>query len=783
MNRNLFSFFILLALLLSAISSLAVQNEEGAIKKIVVQGSTRTESATVISYSGLEVDQNYNKQIAADSLKKLYETDFFSNVSLSFNSGVVTIHVEENPIISGIRFTGNKDLKSDKLLPELSLQKRSYFSKSKLREDVNRVMEIYSKIGKFSVSVNPKILKLPQNRVDIVFEIDEGAKMKIEKISFIGNKHFSSNDLKQALLSKENRIFNFFRTTYYSSDAIEYDKIALRRFYTSHGYADFKIISVKTEATLPAIEKAYITFVIDEGEKYAFGKIKAQNNIPSIKSDDLLALAYFKSGDTFNSSAAEDLNAGIIKYLAEKGFPFVQVEYDYDINKATKQVNVTYKISKGAKVYVGKINISGNYKTYDYVIRREFRLAEGDPYNGFLVERSEQRIRDLDYFDKVVITPVRTSKPDIVDIDVKVTEKSTAQLKFAVGYSTGDGPLASINFQEMNWLGKGQKVSIGVQKTAYTTAVSLKGSEPHFRDTEVEVGGSVGFSKETNSAKGVKGLGVDRSDIPFNEQSYDAGVFLSYDLLEYLNYTVDYAIINTKTTKVGTLSDFHPGLIDLLDFGKHLTSSIGHTFFYNRANSAIKPTNGYILTFGQTFAGVGGNVSHFKQMVKGSYYYPITEDVTFKVAGEGGYVNRVGSKHVRIQNNFFLGDASFRGFDYGGIGPRDKGKSHYSLGGVAYYKGTAAVQFPFPGVSKDMDLTTSLFTDFGSVWGLDIPRKLKSIYTKDQYYDKNSIRASVGIGFIWITMAGPLQVDFAKAVKKEKFDQTKTFHLSFATAL
>ena len=779
--RTFISFVFIIVLTLG-IPSVAGSNEN-IIKKIVVQGATRTENSTIISYSELEAGQIYDKQKADDSLKRLYGTGFFSDAALSFHNGVVTIRVEENPIISGIRFSGNKALKSDSLLSEITLQKRGYFSKSRLREDVNRIMELYSKVGKFSVTVNPKILKLPQNRVDVLFEIQEGEKMKIEKISFVGNKKFSSNDLKQALLSKENRIFNILRTTHYNSDAIEYDKIALRRFYTSRGYADFRIISVNVEAMPPSIEKAYITFVIDEGARYSFGKISAQNNITSIKNEELLSLRALKTGEIFNSSAVEDLNTDIIKYLAEKGFPFVQVEYEYNLNKENKIVDVVYKISKGAKVYIGKININGNYKTYDYVIRREFRLAEGDPYNGFLVSRSEQRLRDLDYFEKLSVTPVKTDKPDIVDIDVKVTEKSTAQLKFAVGYSTGDGPLASINFTEINWLGKGQRVSGGIQKTVHTTGVSFGGSEPHFMGTEVEVGGSLSFSKEVNNTRGLGKLAEDRSDIPFNEESYTASVFMSYDLVEYLNYNLDYSINTAKTTRAGSINKFNAGLTALLDFGRYITSAVGHVFTYNKANSIIKPTDGYIITFGQTIAGVGGNVRHLRQVLKGAYYYPITEDLTLKLVGEGGHINRIGGTPVRIQNNFYLGDFSFRGFDYGGLGPRDKGRDGYTLGGLTYYKGTTELQFPFPGIQKDVDLTTSIFADFGSVWGLDVPNKIKSLYTRSNYYDNKSLRASVGIGFIWITQAGPLRIDFARAVKKEKFDQTREFLFSFASAM
>jgi outer membrane protein insertion porin family len=752
------------------------------IKKILVQGVARTDEATVLSYSGLEVGQHYNDEVSDQSLKKLYATGFFSNVTLSIKDGVVRIVIQESPIISGIYFSGNKSLKSDQILSELSLHKRSYFSEAKLREDVNKITELYSKLGKFAAIVTPKVSKLPQNRIDVLFEIQEGSKMKIERISFVGNKKFSSNDLRQAMFSKENRLFNILRPTHYSADAIEYDKMSLRRFYNSRGYADFRIISVNVETAPGKMDKAYITFVVDEGALYHFDKVLIQNKIEAISNATLLNLQPIKAGAVFDSSAVEDLNNHMIRYLAEHGFPFVHVEYDYLLNKQKKTVDVTYKISKGAKVYIGKINIGGNHKTYDYVIRREFRLVEGDPYNGFLVDRSEQRIRNLDYFDKVSLSPVKTGKSDVVDIDVKVTEKSTANLKFSGGYSTSDGPLVSINFTEINWLGQGKHLSTNIQKTVFTTGLSFGVSEPHFMGTEVEIGLSAGFSSEKNNAKGLAKLGANHSDMPFNEEKYTAMTFMGYDIMEYLNYNLDYSVIASKTTPVGNTQNNVP-LRKLLDLGRHLTSALGHTFTYNKADSAIKPKKGYIITFSQSLAGLGGDVRNMRHILKGAHYYPITENLVFKLGVEGGLIHRITNKtSVRISDNFYLGDFSFRGFDYAGVGARDK-KTEDSLGSLRYYKGIAELQFPLPGIPKDVDLTTSVFADLGSAWGVDIPGKLKSVYTREMYNDKNAIRATVGIGFIWITQMGPLRIDFAKALKKEKFDKTKVFLFSYSTAL
>ncbi|NRA73616.1 MAG: outer membrane protein assembly factor BamA [Rickettsiales bacterium] len=771
---------LLITIFVMQFAHLGYAEDANVIKDIQIKGAKRTENSTIISYSELETGQVYSATIADAVLKKLYGTGFFANVSVSFDKGIVTIVVEENPIVGRISFKGNKSLKPENILPEISLQTRGYFSKNKLQSDVNRILGLYNKIGIFSVTVKPKISKLAQNRVNVLFEIYEGSKLKIEKISFIGNKRFSSNDLKQALVSKENRIFNIFRLNYYNADAIEYDKVLLKKFYNSKGYANFRTVSVSADIDPADMEKVYITFIIDEGAKYDFGKININNKISTIGTADLMQLVKIKSGKTFNGNAVEDANTRIIKYLAEKGFPFVKVDYEYKLKKEKKLVDVYYKVSRSPKVYIGKINISGNEKTYDYVVRSEFRLSEGDPYNGFLVDRSEQRVRNLNYFRKVTVTPVKTNKSDVVDLDVKVQEKSTASIKLAVGYSTSNGPMAMINFSEINWLGRGQKLSFGIQKTTFTLGANFGYSEPNFMGSEVEVGGGVGFSQQKNDTKGgLAGLASDHSQVPFNEDSYSANVFMNYDVTEYLNHNVDYSITSTKTSSSAN-SDIPE--ITQREVGKNIISAIGHTLTYNVADSAVKPTDGYIITLNQHLAGVGGDVKHLRHVLKGAYYYPIMEDLTLKIAAEGGYIHKMfGDDAVRISDNFYLGDFSFRGFDYAGLGPRDKGKRKMALGAVKYYKGSTELLFPFPGVSRDLDLSTSIFSDFGSAWDIDIPKNVN--YTREDYFNKKTIRASAGVGFIWITRAGPLRIDFAHAFKKESFDETKLILFSYQTAL
>ncbi len=774
MNRVIFlCLTILFFIKFSSAEEMMDTANDNLIRKIEISGNKRTESTTIISYLGMKVGNVYTREKASESVKNLYATEFFSEIKINFRNNILYVKVEENPLVNHIEITGGDAIKADILKSELSLRSRSFFSKAKLQRDVNRITEIYNKTGRFAASVKPKIAKLPQNRVDVLFEIKEGKKAKIKKIYFVGNKRFSNNTLKNVINSKEDKIYNIFRTNHYDPDIVDYDKILLTRFYHNHGYANFKVISA-TADIVPSENGFYITFSIEEGQRFNFGKVEINNNISTIDIKSIEKLITVKKGELFKAKTVENNVNEIIKYLSNKGFPFVKVTSDYDIDNENKVVNIVFAISKSPKIYIGKIKISGNSKTYDYVIRREMRVAEGDPYNSFLIKRSEQRIRNLDFFDKVNITAEKTAQPDVVDLNISVAEKSTATLQLSAGYSNTEGILGMINFTEKNLLGKGQNLSLGYKKTYSTFAANLGFVEPAFMGSDIDAGFSASVSTEDN--RNTK-FGQDANSLPYNSRHYSSSVFIAYEITDRLTHQVIYTVASTTIKNVGADSP----IIMQEQEGRNVISAIGHKLTYDRTDSRIKPTTGYIGVLNQSIAGLGGDSKYFRNILEGNYYYPITEDVIFKLGAETGHIQNLG-RAVRINENFHLGDQSLRGFEYAGLGPRDKKfPSRGSLGGTTYYKGTAEVSFPIPMVPKDLDISGSVFTDIGNTFNIDLPKDTK--YTKNDFYNSKSPRVSVGAGLTWITNVGPLRLDIAEAVKKETFDRTKFVLFSMSTAL
>ena len=744
--------------------------EANTISKIEIIGNTRTEKSTVLSYMPLKKGDVYTQQKADESLKKLYSTGFFSKININFQNQTLTVSVTENPIINQVDFLGNKALKTEVLSQELTSRTREFFSKSKLSNDVSRLLDIYNKSGRFATKITPQIAKLPQNRVNILFNIDEGKKSTIKKIIFVGNNHFSDNELKSQILSKEDKIYNIFRVNYYDADILEYDKVLLTKFYHYHGYANFKVIS-GTADIVPGSSSFYLTFSIEEGEKYNFGTVTLQNEISQIPDDEIQQRITFKEGELFNSKLIENSTQTITKYLAINGYPFVDIKANHDLDKEHKLVNIVYTISKSPKIYVGRINISGNLKTYDNVIRKELKLAEGDPYNSFLIENSEQRLRDLDFFEKADIKVEKTQRKDVVDLDVNVEEKSTASLNFSAGYSTSDGPIGIIGFTEKNLLGQGKKLALNVQKSPSVQSAGFSVTQPNFLQSTIDAGISAKASSQNNTTSS---FGAQANSLPFTSRSIGGSVFMNYDITDSLAHSLNYSIANETIANV----ESGAAIIFSEEKGKNIVSSVGHNLLYNKTDNRLNPTTGYALNFTQVLAGLGGDSRFFKNTLEGSYYYPLTDNFILKLASSVGNIKSLG-KAVRINENFTLGNYTLRGFDYSGAGPRDKGPQADGLGGTTFYTGTAEVKFPIPGLPKDSDVSGAIFTDFGSIWGVDIPKSSK--YTKDQFYDDRSLRASGGVGLIWVTSMGPLRVDFAQPIKKEKYDKLRAFLFSFST--
>jgi len=671
------ALFIMLTMLFIPYSySIADQH---SVSKIEVIGNERTEKSTILSYIPLKKGSIYTQEKADESIKTLYNTGFFSKININFKNGLLTVDVSENPIINEVDFVGNSALKTEVLSQELLSKTREFFSKSKLSNDVSRLLDIYNKSGRFATKITTQIAKLPQNRINILFNIEEGKKSTIKKIVFIGNEHFPDSELKSQIMSKEDKIYNIFRANYYDADIVEYDKVLLSKFYNYRGYANFKIISA-TADILPGSSNFYLTFSIEEGDKYNFGKLTLNNEISQIPNQDILNLISIQEGKLFNSKLIEDSTQEITKYLAVHGYPFVEIKTNYDLDKENKVVNINYSISKSPKIYVGRININGNLKTYDTVIRRELKLADGDPYNSFLIEQSEQRLRNLDFFEKAKIETNKTDKPDVVDLAVDITEKSTASVNFSVGYSTSEGPIGMVGFTEKNLLGQGKKLALNVQKSPSVQSAGFSLTQPNFLQSSIDAGVSLKGSSQNNTTSS---LGAQSNSTPFTARTVAGSVFINYDITDYLSHSINYSISND------TIGNVVAGSAAIINeqTGKNIVSSVGHNLVYNTTDSRSNPTKGYIVSLVQTLAGLGGTSNFIKNVLDGSYYYPLSDNITVKFASSLGNIQSL-SKFVRINENFSLGGYSLRGFDYSGVGPRDKSSNQDALGGKTYYTGT-----------------------------------------------------------------------------------------------
>ncbi|MBA8667141.1 outer membrane protein assembly factor BamA [Holosporaceae bacterium 'Namur'] len=731
-----------------------------SIKQIKVTGNQRISPETVEAYLENRVGDQYNQKKVDSSIKSLFSTGFFSNIKIYQQQSTLVVEVEENPLINKVAFEGNKRLKDKDLLKELSMVERSSFSNAKLQQDVKKILSLYQKRGRYTASVEPKLIKLDQNRANIIYEINEGSVAKIKKINFVGNHVFTDQKLSSAILSKESRWYQFFSSSdVYDGDKLNIDQEFLKRFYLSEGFADFEVRSATAELT-PNKDSFILSFVVHEGPAYNVRNIKIESKIPNIDIDKLYSLLEFKSGDLYSINQVENSIEKITDHLGDMGYAFVDVEDSIEKDPENKALDITFIINETYKIYVNRINIKNNTRTLDHVIRREFKLAEGDPYNTTKVFRSKQRIKNLGFFNSVEFKNSKTDEPDKVDIDVEVQETSTGSLNFAAGYNTSSGPLGSIALTESNFLGKGQEVGIELTRAKKAADVSFSFTEPQFLDYPLSVGFDI-FSNSKNRA---------------HESSYDSksvGFVLraGYELTEHLYHGVRYSAKRERISNIPSDASIYIKEQE----GKNTVSSIGHSLTYDKLDDRIDPTKGYLLKFNQDLAGLGGQTYYIDHKLVGAAYYPVYKrDVILSFVAKAGNITGLKGKPVRINDRTFLGSDDIRGFDSAGIGPRTKEKKE-ALGGKTFYTGSLELTFPV-GLSSELGVRGVAFTDFGALF--DPGQKQKD---KEGFYNDHSLRASAGVGIKWNSALGNIRIDYGIPFKKKSYDEKKSFRISFGT--
>jgi len=736
--------------------SYAYAQGAGIISEVRVEGNRRIEASTIQSYLLFSQGSPYNRGRIDKSLKALFNTGLFADVTIRRNGSAVIVNVVENPIINRLAFEGNRRIDDDTLNAEIQLRPRVVYTRARVQNDVQRIITVYRRSGRFAAVVEPKVIQLEQNRVDLVFEINEGEQTGIKKIRFVGNKVFPDKRLLSQISTDETRWYNFLSSSdTYDPDRLTFDRELLRRYYLSKGYADFRVISAIAELT-PDRDGFFITFALDEGKQYTFSKIDVESEVKDLQPEAIRSLLTTVEGETYNANQIEESIQAITFELGKLGYAFVNVRPKIDRDPENLQIAVTFRISKSPRVYVERINVTGNVRTLDKVIRREFKLAEGDAFNTALLRRSRARIRSLNFFEKVEVTQEEGSSPDKTVINVDVQEKSTGELSIGAGFSTTDSVSGDLTIRERNLLGRGQDLRFKISLGADNQNIDLGFTEPYFLGKELSAGFDI-FSL--------------RNDLQ-SESSYDLEktgfqLRLGFPIKERISANLFYALINENISDVG----LGASSIIRRSEGENLTSSIGYKLSFNYLDDNILPTEGDRYTFSQRYSGLGGDVYSISTEAEYVRFFPIYEnDVVMSVGADAGYIFGLG-EDVILAQRFNKGGRSFRGFAKAGIGPRDSATKD-ALGGNAYLIGKAEVRFPM-GFPEEFGLLGRTFIQAGTLTEIDDNDPV--------IVDEPSIRASAGFGVNWTSPFGPLQVNVTYPFLKEDFDDDEVFQLEFGT--
>ncbi len=758
--RAFFRFFAFPGfLVLSLFCGAAQAVDTTRVADVVVQGNQRIEPSTILSYLGIQRGSQVGQYELDSGLKRLFETGFFSDVQINpknTSSGtLLEVKVEENPIINQISFEGNKRIEDKDIQTELELKPRVIYTRTKAQNDTRRILDLYRKQGRYSATVDPKLIKRDQNRVDLVFEIHEGPAAKVERIGFVGNKVFSAEELRRAIRTAERRWYKFLSSDdTYDADKLQYDQELLRRYYVSQGYADFQVKSAVAELS-PQKDAFNITFTVEEGEKYNFSTVEVNSALKGVDGSLFTDKLTVHPGELYNATEVENSVDAIVHELGDRGYAFIDVVPDYKRDAQNRTVAITFNIKEGPKVYVERIDIKGNSRTLDKVIRREFRLAEGDPYSSSKLARTQERLNNLGYFEKVNIANKPGTAPDKAVIDVDVAEKSTGELSLGGGYSSVDGALADFGIRETNLLGRGQDLRLRAMLAVRRQQYDIGFTEPYFLNREVSAGVDLFKTNQDFSQSS-----------SFNRNSNGGRLRMGYALSEHIRHTFNYTLDDTSISNVSSLAS---AFIKRQE-GSLLTSSVGQSISYDTRNNRFDPSSGMLISLRQDVAGLGGDAHFLRHEGDVAYYYPFAKQWTGSLSGSAGYIQGLG-EDVRIQNRFFIGERQIRGFNTAGIGPRDT-LTRDALGGNIYYVGTAELLFPL-GLPEEMGFRGVLFTDAGSLW--DASDSGAGIA------DSSAMRVTSGFGVAWGSPFGPIRVDFGKALVKQKEDETQLIRFSFGT--
>ncbi|HAX91237.1 MAG TPA: outer membrane protein assembly factor BamA, partial [Rhodospirillaceae bacterium] len=718
------------------------------------------EKDTILSYLTIAVGDRAGEEKVDASLKALYATGLFADVQMAVQNGVLGVRVVENPIVNRVTFEGSDAISKEDLEKEVQLQPRLVYTLPKVQKDVQRILELYRRSGRFAATVEPQVVQLDQNRVDVVFEIVEGNHTGVRRINFVGNATYDEDELRGVVNTQESAWWKFFSSSdFYDPDRTNYDRELLRRFYLNEGYIDFRVVSAVAEMT-PDRADFFLTFTVDEGPRYKFGKISIQSDIKGLEGETLREHLLTHEGEWYSAEKAEKTIAKLSAVLGDKQYAFVDIVPEISKQKDNLAVDLVYHIKPGERVYIGRIDVSGNTRTLDKVVRREMQVVEGDPYSTSKIKRSEQKIKDLGFFEEVKVTPVPGEQPDRSDVKVEVKEKSTGEISMGAGFSSTDGPLGDFSIRERNFLGKGQDARLGATISGVTKQFDFSFTEPYFMDRDLSAGIDV-FHVRSD----------EQSASAYDEINTGFSLRMGYPLSEQLRQILSYTLREDKISNVSsTASRFVRDQV-----GKSLTSMVSQELTYDARDSKVDPTEGFVTKLKTDLAGAGGDRHYVRGKLTGVQYYSPVEKIVFSATAEVGAIEGF-SEDIRINDRFFLGGDTLRGFSYAGVGPRDlTGGADDALGGNSFARGSLEMTFP-TFMPEDLGFKGHVFGDAGVLGQNDEKPLAGELFMSDQ-----KIRASVGIGVSWQSPFGLVRLDYAQPVIKQDYDDIEHIHFSFGT--
>lgn len=769
-----------------------------AIRRVVVEGNQRIEASTVSSYLLVHPGEAYDPERIDLSLKTLFATGLFADVQIEQRDGDLVVSVIENPIINRVIFEGLRSLQEDDLENEVQARPRSVFTPARAQADVQRIIEVYRRSGHFAAQITPQVRELDQNRVDLIFEVDEGPVTGVRDVNFIGNQVFSDRTLRDAVVTAESSWWNFFSSNdNYDPDRIEYDREQLRQYYNNRGYADFRVVSAVAELT-PDQRDFFITFTIDEGVRYEFGEVQVETQLDRLPPEMLLAAVPIREGAVFKGDLIEDAIDAMTYVAGTVGYANIDITPNVERDTANRVVNITFEVNEGPRVFIERIDIVGNSRTIDRVIRRELRVNEGDAFNRVLLDRSRQRIRALGFFGDVTVEESPGSLPDRSVVTVTVEEESTGELAFAAGFSSTENLLFDVSITERNLRGRGQFLRLRASTSSQRQQVDIRFTEPRFMGRDLAAGLDL-YTLRTDFL----------SQSSFENQSTGLGLRTSFPLSERSSLGLTYSLILDDTQIAGGVVDIDPSptntvLVDQCDVrnptrsllcaqeGSFLTSVFGYAFNMDHRNQPLNPTRGFDLSLSQSLAGLGGEVNYLRTEFDVGVYYGILPGWRASLSANAGYIFGWGGEDVRINDRFFKGGASFRGFEVAGIGPRQMVVTDAdgtlvsrgdAIGGNAFAIGAIQLDFPL-GLPESFGLGAALFAEFGTLGIVDpASRQTVDLTTPNRVVvdDSASLRAAAGISVFWDSPFGPVQFDLSQPLAYEDYDKRETFRFSTRT--